>query len=241
MTETQKRTAWAIVNVFETGTLAGRYGAIARADGDSGHLSYGRNQASLASGSLYQLVDSYCQSPGAACSEALSPYLDRLKRCDSSLDGDNGLCGALEDAAADPVMHRVQDQYFEADYFDPALGAAARAGLTTPLAQTVVFDSFIQGGWLVVERRVLGQWGPVSQTVPEDQWVARYIEERREWLKSLGSLPAHTTYRMDAFAGLISAGNFQFELPLEVRGVTIDEAALGVIEMAGQPVGCPAG
>ena len=127
-------------------------------------------------------------------------------------------------------MHTVQDQFFEADYFDPAIQAAGRAGLTTPLAQTVVFYSFIQGGWLVVERRVLGQCGPVSQTVPEEQWVGRYLEERREWLKSLGGVLAHSTYRMDTFAGLMAEGKFQLDLPLEVRGAIIDEAAL-----AGQP------
>jgi len=228
MTETQKRTAWAIVNVFETGTLAGRYGAIARSDGDPGRLTYGRSQASLASGALYRLLDSYCEAPGAACSQVLSPYLDRLKRCDASLDEDEELCRALENAAADPVMHGVQDRYFEADYFDPSLRAAARAGLATPLAQVVVFDSFIQGGWLAVERRVFGQWGPVSQTLPERQWVGHYVDERRAWLTSLGGLLAHTTYRMDAFAELMAAGNFDLELPLDIRGVRIDRSALGL-------------
>jgi chitosanase len=240
MTETQKRTAWAIVNVFETGTLAGRYGAIARSDGDPGRLTYGRSQASLASGSLYRLLDSYCEAPDAACSQLLSPYLDRLRCCDASLDDDEELCRALEEAAADPVMHGVQDRYFEADYFDPALRAAARAGLATPLAQAVVFDSFIQGGWLTVERKVFGQWGPVSQTVPERQWVGYYIDERRAWLTSLGGLLAHTTYRMDAFAGLMAARNFELELPLGIRGVRIDQSALGLTETAGQLESRPA-
>ena len=235
MTETQKRTAWAIVNVFETGTIAGRYGAIARTDGDPGHLTYGRSQASLASGGLYHLLESYCQLPGAACREALSPYLDRLKRRDPSLDVDNGLCGALQDAAADPVMHTVQDNFFEADYFDPALEAAARVGLTTPLAQTVVFDSFIQGGWLVVERRVLGQWGPLSQTLPEEQWVAHYIEKRREWLESLGEALARTTYRMDAFAGLMAAAKFHLSCRSKFAASPSTK-----LELAGQPEGRPA-
>jgi chitosanase len=48
----QQKTVRAIVNVFETGHLEGNYSAIAVLKGDRGHLSYGRSQATLGSGSL---------------------------------------------------------------------------------------------------------------------------------------------------------------------------------------------
>ena len=122
MTETQKRTAWAIVNVFETGTLAGRYGAIARTDGDPGRLSYGRSQASLASGGLYQLAGQLLPVARRGVQRGALSVPRPAETLRLVPGWRNGLCGALEDAGADPVMHRVQDQFFEADYFDPALG-----------------------------------------------------------------------------------------------------------------------
>src|SRR5215813_9486401 len=65
MNTIQAATAVAIVNVFETGRVRGDYGGMAVLDGDTGHLSYGRSQASLGSGSLFALLDEYCAQPGA--------------------------------------------------------------------------------------------------------------------------------------------------------------------------------
>ena len=165
MTGTQRRTVQAIVNIFETGSVTEGYGVVTRAAGDAGHLSYGRAQASLASGSLFRLVDAYCREEGARCANLLVPYLDRLRRCDVALDGDERLCSALREAAGDPAMRDAQDRHFESAYFEPARAAAERAGLRSPLAVAVVYDSFVQGGWTTVSKRVTGQGG-------EAQWLA---------------------------------------------------------------------
>ena len=63
MTDIQKRTAQAIVNVFETGRARGDYSKVTVLPGDSGHLTYGRSQASLSN--LYLLIDAYCTENGA--------------------------------------------------------------------------------------------------------------------------------------------------------------------------------
>jgi chitosanase len=49
VTDLQKRSAEAIVNVFETGTPRGDYGQVTVVPGDTGHLTYGRSQTTLAS------------------------------------------------------------------------------------------------------------------------------------------------------------------------------------------------
>src|ERR1700685_3303943 len=113
MNELQQATARAIVNVFETGRVLGKYAAIAVLRGDSGHLSYGRSQAALGSGVLYDLLDAYCQTPAATCAEALRTYLPRVKNRDFTLDGDKSFRALLTKAATeDPLMRLTQDQFF---------------------------------------------------------------------------------------------------------------------------------
>ncbi len=61
MTPLQEKTIKAIVNVFETGRAAGNYAAVTVLAGDSGHLTYGRSQSALGSGTLFQLLSQYCE------------------------------------------------------------------------------------------------------------------------------------------------------------------------------------
>ena len=65
MNDLQKRTAQAIVNIFETGRVAGDYGAVTLLPGDAGHLTYGRSQTTLGSGNLFLLIKAYCERADA--------------------------------------------------------------------------------------------------------------------------------------------------------------------------------
>lgn len=47
-TELQKNTARAIVNIFKTGSTQGKCGNVTLLARDSGHLTYGRSQTTLA-------------------------------------------------------------------------------------------------------------------------------------------------------------------------------------------------
>src|SRR5580658_1281161 len=113
MDNLQKNTAQAIVNIFETGRLLGNYGSVTLIPGDSGHLTYGRSQTTLASGGLYLLVKDYCAAPGAQFAGDLRPYLDRLQALDLSLDNDQNLRSILARAGGDSVMTTVQDSFFD--------------------------------------------------------------------------------------------------------------------------------
>ena len=71
LSDLQKKTAQAIVNVFETSQVLGDYGKVTLLPGDSGHLTYGRSQTTLASGNLFLLINAYCQAGDAAFGPAL--------------------------------------------------------------------------------------------------------------------------------------------------------------------------
>jgi hypothetical protein len=165
MNELQKETARAILNVFETGRVRGDYSGIAVIKGDSGHLSYGRSQAALGSGTLFELINEYCAQPNAQFAVDLREFLGRLQQKDITLDTDQRFRTLLKDAAnQDPVMRLTQDQFFNSRYLAPACRAAEALGITSPLGQTVVYDSHIQGGWGTLRKRM----GPVTARGEQD-------------------------------------------------------------------------
>lgn len=230
MNNLQKATTAAIVNVFESGRVRGDYGAIAVLKGDSGHLSYGRSQVTLGSGSLCDLLKRYCQSPNAAFAAKLTPCLPRFEQKDFSLDTDKDVRALLQQAGReDPVMRETQDQFFNENYLGPACRHAEEVGVTSALGQTVVYDSHIQGGWARIKARV----GPLTAR-GENDWVKTYVVARKTWLQSLAPPLPSTVYRMDAFSTLIDGNKWDLPLPIAVHGVEISEASLaGDIPPAG--------
>ncbi|MBI3404780.1 MAG: peptidoglycan-binding protein [Acidobacteria bacterium] len=230
LSDLQKRTAQAIVNIFETGRAAGDYGQVTMTTGDRGHLTYGRSQTTLASGNLYLLIKRYCETLAAALAREMSPYLGRLAACDLTLDSEMPLRNLLRDAGHDPVMHTVQDQFFDAVYWNPAANRSSATGIATALGTNVVYDSTIHGSWDRICGRVNQDFGTISSGKREQDWVGKYIATRREWLANQPAsthLPK-TVYRMDEFNKLVAAGRWQLELPLVVRGVTLDANSLSV-------------
>jgi len=222
MNELQLATARAIVNVFETGRVQGNYSGIAVAKGDSGHLSYGRSQASLGSGALYDLLSDYCQCPGARYATALTPYLPRFQQKDVTLDTNMLVRQILKDAAnLDPLMRATQDRFFDRRYLSPALMAAEALGITDPLSQTVIYDSTVQGGWARLRGRLAA---PVTGKTRD--WVRQYVDVRRAWLMSLAAPLPSTVYRMDTFKSLMVADKWDLDLPLIAHGVTLTEESL---------------
>lgn len=222
MDDLQKSTAQAIVNVFETGRILGNYGSVTVLKGDSGHLTYGRSQTTLGSGNLYKLLLNYCQRAGAQFAAQLQPLLPRFLQMDLTLDTDTAVKDLLKQAGSDPVMRAAQDQFFNENYFAPALRAADAAGITEALGQTVVYDSHIQGGWGVLKP----QMPSLNEVGGETAWIAKYVEKRKAWLLSLKPPLPSTVYRMDSFNALINDGKWKLGLPLAVHGVTITVEAL---------------
>jgi len=227
LTDLQKRTAQAIVNVFETGSPAGDYAAVTVLPGDGGHLTYGRAQTTLASGNLHLLIEAYCAAPDAALADELRPYLPRMRAVDLALDHDLRLHGLLEQAGRDPAMRDVQDAFFDRVFWTPAARAARDLGLVDPLAAAVVYDSKVHGSWTLVRNRVTAERGR-PDALGGRAWIDAYVRARRRWLaEHLNRLLRRTVYRMDAFRTLLEARNWALELPITVRGCLIDASVLG--------------
>lgn len=226
-TDLQKQTAQAIVNIFETGKVRGDYGRVTLLIGDSGHLTYGRAQTTLASGNLYLLIKAYCDKPSATHALALKPYLPRLADMDLRLDHDAAFRQLLADCGNDPQMHEAQDQFFDRVYWRPATHVASLMGAHEALSVAVLYDSVIHGSLSLMRAEVDAKHGLMSAT-GERAWIAAYVAHRRKWLSTHGNkLLRKTVYRMDAFASLIGQGNWSLDLPFSLCGVRIDAAALG--------------
>ncbi len=232
LTDLQKRTAQAIVNIFETGRALGDYGQVTLLAGDSGQLTYGRSQTTLASGNLYLLIKDYCAAAGAALAGALSPYLPRLESCDPALNTDTAFRGLLHGAGDDPVMQACQDAFFDRIYWAPAVSYASALDLDLGLSVAVVYDSMVHGSWKAMRDRTLAAH-PMPGT-DQKTWVAAYVATRRAWLAgNSNTLLRKCVYRMDAFDALIAAGAWDLPLPLTVRGVQLSP---DVLDGAAAPV-----
>jgi chitosanase len=222
LTDTQKRTAQAIVNIFETGHALGNYGQVTLLRGDTGHLTYGRAQTTLASGNLALLVRDYCEAGGRYASE-LTPYVAPLDRRELALDDDHHLRDMLRAAGDDPVMGAVQDDFFDRVYWRPAVDAATALALARALSVAVVYDSCVHGSFGRIRDRTTAQFGAPGD-IGEPSWVRKYVSTRRDWLATHANALLHkTVYRMTALAGLIDQQKWDLQLPLRVRGVLIDD------------------
>jgi chitosanase len=229
---TQAQAAKAIINVFETGEVRGRYGMVTLLPGDTGRLTYGRAQTTLGSGNLHLLVQRYCAAVGACFAARLRAWLPALGSRSAAADTDIKLHNLLRAAADDPVMRDVQDTFFDEMYWEPALRASARLGIRSPLGVAVVYDSWVHGSWPPLRDRTNA--GGMLKDVGEHEWVLRYVKLRREWLGTHPNpLLRNTVYRMDAFLRLMEQEAWGLPLPLVVRGQEISLATL-----AAMPPGC---
>ncbi len=111
LTTTQKKTAEALVNIFETGETLGNYGQVTLLAGDTGHLTFGRSQTTLGSGNLNELLRRYCANPGARFGNRLATYLPRFAAHDLTLDKELKLHNLLRASADDNVMRDTQDTF----------------------------------------------------------------------------------------------------------------------------------
>ena len=226
LTPLQKQTAQAIVNLFETSSARGDYGAVTVIAGDTGHLSFGRSQTTLGSGNLHALLQRYCDNAGARFGPRLTPWLQRVEQRDTTLDHELRLHNLLRATADDPVMREMQDQFFDEGYWQPAARIAAAMGIATPLGLAVVYDSLIQGSWKTVRDLTIDHAGHLAE-LGERAWIEAYIATRHAWLAGhrRSDLRA-TAYRMEAFQRLAEQAYWGLELPLVVRGAELSPATL---------------
>lgn len=233
LTDLQASAAKAIVNIFETGEVLGDYGQVTLIPGDSGHLTYGRSQTTLASGLLHDLLARYVGQAGALFAGRLRPFLPRLAGRDVGLDHDAGFHNLLRAAADDPVMRQVQDVFFDSAFWRPALHDAQALGFELPLSVAVVYDGRVHGSWDRLRDETDAGDGTV-QALGERRWIGAYVARRRNWLATNQRQDLRATvYRMDAFQRLIDQDRWDLALPLVVR-----EREISTLALAAMPPHC---
>ena len=243
LTPSQRAICERVINVFETGSVQGRYGAIAIfADGPHGirQVTYGRSQTTEY-GNLRELVSRYVAA-GGTFSEQLRPFVPRIGR--TALVDNATFKDLLRRAGnEDPIMARVQDAFFDDRYFNPAMRWGGTNGFTRGLSALVIYDSFIHSGGILDFLRARFRESPPARGGNEQTWISQYTETRHNWLLT-HSNPAvrASSYRTADLLREIGRGNWDLAMvPIMANGTPVDDGGIGnaapsaVASVAGPP------
>lgn len=222
LTAQQKRICEQVVNVFETGSAAGNYGAIAIfADGPHGmrQVTYGRSQTTEY-GNLEELLQMYVDRKGQF-SQQLAEYLPQIKV--TPLEHDRTFQRLLKDAGNDPVMQQVQDEFFDQRYFNPAMQWAERNGFVLPLSALVLYDSFVHSGSILDFLRKRFPESTPQAGGQEKIWIQQYVDVRQSWLAHHDNkILRGTIYRTQCFSREIKRENWDLtQLPISAHDVAV--------------------
>ena len=229
VTPAQKNLIEEIVNVFETGSPQGDYGEVCTyLDGHDGtrQITYGRAQTTE-QGNLKDLIALYV-SKGGQYAPFFREYLDEIGKV--PLVNDAAFKTTLRAAGNDPIMRQAEDQFFDFDYYSPALSWATSYGFTLPLSMLVIYDSFIHSGGILRFLRNRFAENPPSIGGDEKVWMINYVDVRHNWLRTYSD-PANPTksallrascYRTGDLKRAIQANDWDLsQLPFNANGVEV--------------------
>jgi len=151
---------------------------------DRGIISYGKHQATLASGTLYPILKRYTELSSSETAKNMSAYLDRVKQRDETLREDRDFIQLLKDAAKEPQMNRAQDEEFTRQYWEPSKKAVREAGIKSALGCVILYDTRVQGGMQQVlkktQERLGGKVGDMirGREITEQEFLHVFVEER---------------------------------------------------------------
>lgn len=225
LTPSQRLVCERIINVFETGTILGRYGAISIFN-DGPHrirqITYGRAQTTEY-GNLRELVQSYVDAGGRFAAE-LRPFIAKIQ-VEALVDNSTFKTLLRRAGNEDPVMAKVQDVFFEDRYFQPAKQWAEKHGFTHALSMLVIYDSFIHSGSILGFLRNRFRERPPSQGGNETEWIRQYVDVRHLWLKTHSNPDLRPTiYRTRDLAREIARGNWDLSrLPISANGTSVGD------------------
>ncbi len=223
ITDQQKKIIEQVVNVFETGKVQGDYGSLViMADGPhkAKQITYGRSQTTEY-GNLEELIEMYVGSGGQFAAQ-LKPYLPKIGV--TPLINDATFKQLLRDAGRkDPAMQKVQDEFFDKRYYQPAMTWADGNGFTLALSALVVYDSYIHSGSIPLFLRKRFSEKTPKNGGDEKKWIKQYVDTRRQWLAThSNTLLRKTVYRMDCFENEIARANWDLsKLPINAHGVDV--------------------
>ncbi|GAA2883950.1 hypothetical protein GCM10010472_47550 [Pseudonocardia halophobica] len=135
-----------IVSVFENGVTDLQYDYIEDL-GDGRGYTAGRAGFCSACGDMCDIVRRYTDRVPSNALARYLPTLSALAREGSdNLTLLDGLPSAWQSAAIDPVFRQVQDSVVDDTYYQPAMGLAARQGLSTAVSRLIMYDTAVQHG-----------------------------------------------------------------------------------------------
>jgi hypothetical protein len=221
-----KLIALAIVHIFETSKPFGDYSAVAVLDDGAG-VSYGINQFTHKSGSLYMVLNTYLGMGGSVGADEFELRLPTLKQKSSkaivALSNDHTFKNLLKAAGKTDEMRIAQQQVMENAYLLPAVDAAEGSHFECPLSLAVIYDSINHGSFERIRDKVtISRSFFPSNGSYEQAWIKDYVTTRHAWLKSNTRL-AKTSYRTAFFLEQIVLENWNLDLPLHCHGVDLTE------------------
>lgn len=222
--ETQKKLIQRVVNVFETGSPTGKYDQlVVYSDGQRGtrQITYGRSQTTEQS-KLSKLLLLYAENNGIF-KDQLALYIAKLGQ--EPLADNAAFKNLLIKAGKeDPIMRKTQDEFFDREYYFPAMLFFEQNGFTLPLSALVIYDSYVHsGGILELLRRRFSEYPPAFGG-DEKTWITFYVDIRHQWLKyHTKALLRTTIYRTQCFKDQIAANNWKLDkLPIVANGVKVN-------------------
>jgi hypothetical protein len=238
-----KLIALAIVHVFETSRPFGDYSAVAVLDDGAG-VSYGINQFTHKSGSLYTVLNTYLGIGGSVGADEFEACLPSLrlttKAAIAKLSNDKTFKDLLKAAGKTPEMQLAQQQVMENSYLLPAIDAAEGSHFELPLSLAVIYDSINHGSYgkirdrdhvkpaaVITHEEICGQVcvdrsEHASNESFEKAWISEYVTIRHRWLSSTPRLKK-TAYRTAFFLEQIVTKNWNLDLPLDCHGAKLTE------------------
>ncbi len=241
LTKGQRLICDRVINVFETGTINGKYGAISIYH-DGPHqirqITYGRSQTTEY-GNLGRLVDMYAKA-GGLYSADFAPYVPLVGR--QALVDDQAFKALLRKAGnEDPVMRATQDKFFDLAYFQPAQTWATANGFTLALSMLIIYDSYIHSGGIFDFLRARFPEVPPARGGDEKTWTAQYIDARNKWLSTHKRADLRASaYRTGDLLREAARGNWDLAmLPIIANGTPVDDTGASAVPNVG-PVPKPA-
>jgi chitosanase len=231
LTADQKRAIDSTLCIFETGRLPSPSSyATCTILADGAGVSYGKHQSTDKGGALDLVVQRYIAKNGqnAAALKPFVPYLTGNQTAAFPPSTQRppwlvNLMNLLVASGTDPLMQKAQDEIFEEQYMNPALGHARAAGVKHALSLLVIYDTCIQSGPGAVSRmRNLFSEASPANGGDEKAWTKAYIRARQNWLLAFpNTLVQASSYRTKALMEIADADNWELKLPMVVRKVKI--------------------
>lgn len=226
-----KLIALAIVHIFETSKALGDYSAVAVLNDGAG-ISYGINQFTHRSGSLYAVIEAYLAQKPTANVEIITRSLPTLRLVTPEAIRQCSVNAALKNALAaaghSPEMQSAQRQVMTERYLQPAIDACEGSHFTLPLSLAVIYDAKNHGSYEKIRDEVtVDRTDHGNSESFEKAWISEYVTLRDQWLASVPRL-ASTRYRTRLFLNLIKSANWNLDLPIVVQGIKLTDATLGL-------------